>query len=462
MYETFQREKRRGIRLSTMQKLALMFLAVIFIGGFLLWLPFSNQNGHIAFIDALFTSTTSVCVTGLVTVTPVTQFTLFGKIIILLLIQIGGLGVIACSTIFFILIGKKITVRERVVIQETYNLDTLTGMVFLIIRIIKLTFIIEGIGAVFFAIQFIPEYGIVGIWYAIFHSVSAFCNAGIDILGDNSFIDYVNNPLINLTTMALIVAGGLGFTVWFDVFHNIRNLFNRKSGKRHFFRRLTFHSKIVITMTAVLLIGGTWAFLLLEWNNFNTIGGRPVWEKVMISAFQSVTTRTAGFATVNQSALKPESAFISCLLMFIGGSPAGTAGGVKTTTVAMLILTCFTVLKGCKDTEAFGRKIPDENIKTGICIIIVSFTSMLLGIVFLNMGENLNFLDTMFEVNSALGTVGLTRNITPVLSTMGKIVDMMLMYIGRIGPITLALAFGFKRGSTDALRELPTKRIMVG
>lgn len=462
MYETFQSEKRRGIRLSTMQKLALMFLAVIFIGGFLLWLPFSNQSGHIEFIDALFTSTSAVCVTGLMTVTPAVQFTLFGKIILLVLIQIGGLGVIACSTMFFILIGKKITVRERVVIQETYNLDTLTGMVNLVLRIIKLTLIIEGIGAIFFAFQFIPEYGAMGIWYAIFHAISAFCNAGIDILGESSFINYATNPLMNLTTMTLIITGGLGFTVWFDVFANIRNLFQRKSGKRHFFRRLTLHSKIVLTMTAILLIAGTWGFLLLEGQNADTLGGRPLWEKVMMSAFQSVTTRTAGFATVDQSALKPESAFISCLLMFIGGSPAGTAGGVKTTTVAMLLLTCLTVLKGSSDTEAFGRKIPDENVKTGICIIIVSFTSMLLGIIFLNIGENLDFLDSVFEVNSALGTVGLTRNITPMLTDMGKIVDMMLMYIGRIGPITMALAFGFKHSSTNKLRELPAKRIMVG
>ncbi|MEG0109412.1 MAG: potassium transporter TrkG, partial [Lachnospiraceae bacterium] len=237
-----------------MQQLALGFFGVIFIGGVLLWLPVSNVGGKIPFVDALFTSTSAVCVTGLMTIVPATQFTIFGKAILLMLIQIGGLGVIACTTTFFIIIGKKITVRERVVIQETYNLDTLSGMVQLIIKILKGTFIVESIGAVFFSLKFIPEFGIVkGVAFSIFHAVSAFCNAGIDILGSSSFMEYATNPIVNLTTMGLIILGGIGFTVWFDIIKVIYQDSRNKNPHKAVFKRLMLHSKLVITMTTILI-----------------------------------------------------------------------------------------------------------------------------------------------------------------------------------------------------------------
>ncbi|MGO5052875.1 TrkH family potassium uptake protein [Lachnospiraceae bacterium LCP25S3_G4] len=446
-----------------MQQLAVGFLGTIFIGGVLLWLPISNVDGSIPFVDALFTSTSAVCVTGLMTIVPAVQFTIFGKVVLLLLIQVGGLGVIACTTAFFIMIGKKITVRERIVIQETYNLDTLAGMVQLIIKILKGTFLVEGIGALFFSFQFIPEYGFIkGIVYSIFHAISAFCNAGIDILGATSFMEYTTNPIVNFTTMALIIMGGIGFTVWFDVIGVFRRDRRIQNPHKLVFGRLTLHSKMVIVVTVVLLVGGTIAFLIAEWNNPETFGGLSIPQKIMASAFQSTTTRTAGFATVSQSALKDESAFITCLLMFIGGSPAGTAGGVKTSTVALLILTCLTVLRGGHDTECFGRRIPTANIRTGISIIIVSFTAMLLGTIFMTSLEDVSFLSVIFETNSALGTVGLSQDLTPTLGTPSKFIDMALMYIGRIGPITMALAFGYRKNPKDTYRELPTKRIMVG
>ena len=330
--------KEKSVRLSTMQMLAAGFLLVIVIGGILLWLPVCNQE-PIAFTDALFTSTSAVCVTGLMTVVPATQFTLLGKVVLLVLIQIGGLGVVAVSTFFLVVIGRKITVKERVMIQETYNMESLSGMVKWILRILKGTFVVEGIGAIFFAFQFIPEYGFLkGIWYSVFHSISAFCNAGIDILGADSFAAYARNSLINLTTMILIVAGGIGYTVWFDITDNIRNFRKKGERRRGMFKILTLNSKVALTMTAILIVTGTVSFLFLEFSNPDTLGEFSFGDKVMGAAFQSVTTRTAGFFTVPQGDLREESVFISCLLMFIGGSPAGTAGGVKTTTIAMYSL----------------------------------------------------------------------------------------------------------------------------
>ncbi len=462
MYESLIEKQRKALRLSTMQMLVVGFLLVILVGAFLLWLPISNASGDITFIDALFTSTSAVCVTGLMTVVPAAQFTVFGKVVLLILIQIGGLGVIACATVFFIIIGKKITVKERVIIQETYNLETLSGLVSMIINILKMTILVEVIGAIFFAFQFVPEFGLKGIGYAIFHSISAFCNAGIDLIGADGFLPYVHNPIVNFTTIGLIVVGGLGFPVWFDLWQNTKLLRKKKLEPRKFFRRLQLHSQIAIMVTAVLLIAGTVLYLLLEWSNPATLGTMSTPHKLMASFFQSVTTRTAGFSTINQGDLLDQTAFMTCIFMFIGGSPAGTAGGVKTTTVFMLLLTCRSVIRGSRDTECFGRRITEENIKTGISIIIFSFITLTVGIMLLSTVEQLDFLDIVYEASSALGTVGLTRGVTGELDTLGKIVDIILMYMGRLGPITIALAFGSRRNASSGLRTLPTKRIIVG
>lgn len=454
--------KEKSVRLSTMQMLAAGFLLVIVIGGILLWLPVCNQE-PIAFTDALFTSTSAVCVTGLMTVVPATQFTLLGKVVLLVLIQIGGLGVVAVSTFFLVVIGRKITVKERVMIQETYNMESLSGMVKWILRILKGTFVVEGIGAIFFAFQFIPEYGFLkGIWYSVFHSISAFCNAGIDILGADSFAAYARNPLINLTTMILIVAGGIGYTVWFDITDNIRNFRKKGERRRGMFKILTLNSKVALTMTAILIVTGTVSFLFLEFSNPDTLGEFSFGDKVMGAAFQSVTTRTAGFFTAPQGDLREESVFISCLLMFIGGSPAGTAGGVKTTTIAMLFLTAVTVVKGNKDTECFGRRIPEENIRTGISVMLMSFTILMIGTIAVSVIESAGFLDILFETTSAIGTVGLSTGLTPALHTASKFVIMILMYAGRIGPVTMALAFGLKKNPMSQVRQLPAKRLMIG
>ena len=453
----------RKVRLSTMQIIALGFFGVIFLGGLILWLPVCNQK-PIAFIDALFTSVTSVCVTGLVTVVPAEQFTLLGKVVVLILIQIGGLGVIACTAAFFLLLRKRITMKGRIMIQQAYGLDTLSGMVRFVIRILKGTFFVEGIGAVLFAIKFVPEFGAArGIWYGVFHSVSAFCNAGIDIIGNDSFIRYVDSPLVNFTTMFLIVMGGLGFPVWYDVITTVRQEGAKKVPRRRFLTRLGLQSKIVLTMTAFLILAGALGFFVLEFNNPDTIGSLSVPEKAMASAFQSVTTRTAGYASVPQSGLTDSSKMLGCILMFIGGSPAGTAGGIKTTTAAMLLLTAASVLRGTRDTECFGRKLENGVVRSGITIMLLTFLFWLAGVTALSVFEpGKDFIDLMYEASSAIGTVGLTADLTPQLTAASHVVLMSMMYVGRIGPVTMALVFAGKADKSAQFRELPEKKIMLG
>lgn len=446
-------------KLSTMQTLAIGFLGVILLGGILLYLPVSNQQ-PISFLDALFTSTTAVCVTGLVTVVPATQFTLFGKIILLILIQIGGLGIIACMIGFFIILKKRISIRERILIQETYNMTGLTGMIAFVLKILKGTFVAEGIGAILYSFQFVPEYGLEkGIVYSVFHSVSAFCNAGIDILGNDSFMRYTSNPIINITTMLLIVMGGLGFIVWYDVY----DTYKKVSDKRRFWAKLSLHSKLVLVMTSGMIVLGTLFVLILEFHNPDTIGNLPIGEKIMASMFHSVSTRTAGFATVSQVDLRAGTKFLSSIWMFIGGSPCGTAGGVKTTTIAMLLLTCVNVMYGKKDTECFGRKVPDENFRTGFSVVLMGYLFLMSGMVGLTVLEpEIDFLDLMYEGVSAIATVGLTADVTGRLGDLSKIVIMCMMYIGRLGPVTVALIFGTKKNRRERARQLAEQRIMVG
>lgn len=456
-------EKLKKIRLTTTQLLATGFLGIILLGGILLWLPISNTR-PISLIDALFTAVTSVCVTGLVTVTPAVQFTLFGKIVLLILIQIGGLGIIACVTAFFIIMKRRISLKERVVILEAYSMESLSGMVAMILRILKGTICLEGIGALLYSFRFVPEFGVVkGMGYSVFHAVSAFCNAGIDILGDSSFIPYADSVVVNFTTILLVVLSGLGFTVWQDLGQNLKKVWKKELELRRLFKKLRLHSKIVLIMTSVLIVSGTLAFLLLEYNNPGTIGDMSFGEKLMSSLFHSVSTRTAGFATVPQGELTQGTMFTTCILMFIGGSPGGTAGGVKTTTIAMLILCCVSVLQNKKDVECFGRRIQADNIRTGICVVILAFVSLLAGTTLLTIFEgDVDFIRIMYETTSAIGTVGLSADLTSQLCTASKFVIMVLMYIGRLGPITFALAFGTGRKSKNHIRQLPVQGILIG
>ena len=303
-----------------------------------------------------------------------------------------------------------------------------------------------------------------GICYSIFHAVSAFCNAGIDILGANSFADYAGNPLINITTMLLIMLSGIGFSVWHDVITNGKRIYRHEVPKKWWFTRLRLHSKLAIVTTLILLAIGTIATFLLEYHNPETMGDFSFGKKVMASMFQSVTTRTAGFFTVSQSGLTQESKLLDCILMFIGGSPGGTAGGVKTTTIAMLVMACITFVRGGKDTECFGRKITMENFRTGFAVAMLAFLVFITGTVTVLIIEpaSVPLINVMYETASAIGTVGLTADLTPSLARGSQAVIMVLMYVGRIGPLTLALVFAGKPNYRDKIRELPNERIMVG
>lgn len=428
MFKLFKRLE--NIKMNPPRILALGFSTFILLGAILLNLPISSQNGEsIGFINALFTSASAVCVTGLVVVNTAYHWTLFGQIVIIVLIQVGGLGFMTMATIGALIIGKKITLRERLVIKEQLNSETMSGLVRLTKYVILSTFLIEAIGALLFSIRFIPLYGLTkGIWFSVFHAISAFCNAGFDILGD-SVAPFVGDYIINLTICMLIILGGLGFTVYIDITKN------RK------FSRFSLHTKIVLLMSATLLILGTVVFYILESNNPLTLGKLSFSEKILASFFQSTVPRTAGFYSVNFAALHDTSVFLIIILMFIGGSPGSTAGGIKTTTFSSLVLATISVIRGDRDVVAFKKRISYDVINKSIAIIMVGLIFLATVSFSLTITEDAEFLDLLFETTSALATVGLTTGVTPNLTDFGKIILALTMYAGRVGPLTLAYAF---------------------
>ncbi len=453
---------RKLFKFSTTRIIAFGFLSAILLGSLLLMLPISSRGGEVtAFPDALFTATTSICVTGLTTVVTADHWSLFGHVVILILIQFGGLGIVTFTTTLFLILGKRIKLSDRMVIQDAYNLDTLSGIVRLTKKIIKGTLIVEGIGTLSFAFQFIPQFGVIrGLWYSVFHSISAFCNAGIDLIGPDSFGPYRDNVLINVTTMALIILGGLGFPVWWDILHLIKSAVKKEIKLHTIFRRLSIHTKIVLSFTLILILGGAFLTMLIEYNNPNTLGTLSFGEKIMASTFQSVTTRTAGYFTIPQQYFETSSSFIYIIMMFIGGSPSGAAGGVKTVTIAVLFVSTLSVIKGKKNVNIFRRTINEQYVKKGLAVVVVSFMVLCVMTVILAAVENSDFLDTLYETTSAIGTVGLSRNFTTTLSIVGKFIIIATMYLGRIGPITMALAFNVKKHEGEI--SLPEGKILVG
>ena len=442
--------------LSSAQVVLIGFLAIILAGSVLLCLPISSADGKVvSYVDALFTATTATCVTGLVTVPTVSTWSIFGQVIILLLIQIGGLGVITIAASIMMMLGKRIGIGNRILIQDSFNLNSLSGIVKFIKKVIIGTLIIEGIGALLYMTVFVPDFGIKGIWISVFNSVSAFCNAGIDIISENSLCDYALNPVINLTTSFLIISGGIGFVVWWDVIEIIKNK------KRRHLRFLSLHSKIAISATAVLIVVGTILFFIFEYNNPLTMQSYSLIEKVEASFFQSVTTRTAGFATIPQENFTNASSIVSLLLMFIGGSPVGTAGGIKTVTFVILLATAASVIKNKRTIDVFNRQISEKSIKKAIAVFATSFSVMTLSTILLSAASNADFLDMLYETVSATATVGLTRNFTASLNTVGKIIIIATMYFGRVGPISLAVAFKMRKSSENII-ENPIEKISVG
>lgn len=457
-----KKRKKRAWKCSSTQLILLGFLGAILAGTLLLCLPFATKSGEPAsFIDALFTATTSVCVTGLVVVETAGYWSLFGQIVILLLIQCGGLGIISFTTAALLVLRRKVTLRDRILVEEAFNLNSLSGLLRFVKKVFAGTFLIEGIGAVLSAFTFVPLYGPVGIWYSVFHAVSAFCNAGLDVLGADSLIPFRYDVLFNITTMLLIIAGGLGFPVWWDLLKSAKQMLTKKRNVRNSVRMLSLHSKLVLSVTFGLIAVGTVVIYLLEKDNPATLGGETVSHGLLMSVFQSVTLRTAGFCTIPQQNLTDAGAFFSMLWMFVGGSPIGTAGGVKTTTIAVLILSAWCLVRGRQETAVFGRTLSQDTIRKALGVVMISVMVIVTAIFALLVMEKGSLLDMSYEVISATATVGLSRNVTAQLDSIGKLIITICMYLGRIGPISLAIALGRKKANKGNY-SYPTEELPVG
>lgn len=452
-------KKRIHFKLSTTQTVLLSFFVAIMIGSILLALPVCSVDGEaISYIDALFTATTSVCVTGLVTVPTVSTWSVFGQLVILLLIQIGGLGVITIMSGLMISLHRKIGIGDRILIQDAFNLNTLSGLVKFIKKVLVGTFVVEGIGALLYMTVFVPEYGVKGVWISVFNSISAFCNAGIDIISEDSLCAYALDPMIHITTCLLIILGGIGYVVWWDF---IRVMKKVKQQKWKCLNGLTLHSKITLSVTGFLIVMGTLLFFAFEYHNPLTIAKYSFTDKLQAAFFQSVTTRTAGFATIPQQNLTNASAIVSLLLMFIGGSPVGTAGGIKTVTIAVLIASAFATLANKEDVVLFHRTISKQTISKAAAVVSISFMVMFTSTVLLAAVTDAGALDIVYETVSATATVGLTRNLTPALNLWGKLIIIITMYLGRVGPISLLIAFNTKKDKKNVIKN-PTEEISVG
>ncbi len=451
--------KKRTISFSTTHYILFSFLVAILLGSLLLSLPISSATGKaVPYIDALFTATTSTCVTGLVTLPTFSAWSFFGQVVILLLIQVGGLGIITIMSGFMIMLRKKMDTSDRLLIQDAFNLNTMSGLSNFIKKILLGTFIIEGIGALLYMLVFVPDFGARGVWISVFNSVSAFCNAGLDIIGENSLCDYATNPLINAVTCALIILGGIGFIVWWDVLSVIKS---RNAKNKKIFRHLSLHTKIVLVATLFLILGGGLLIFIFEYSNPSTIGGLSLFDKIQTSLFQSITTRTAGFATIPQENLSNPSAFLCLILMFIGGSPVGTAGGVKTVTIAVLLCSAFSTVRNKNSATMFNRTIPSEAIRKAVAVCTTFVLILLLSTILLSLTSSAPAIDIIYETVSASATVGLSRNLTSSFNTLSKIIITITMYLGRIGPISLAVAFG-SRSQTQNVISDPTENITIG
>lgn len=446
----------KKLKITPTQLIAAGFIIMIFVGALLLNLPVASRNGQpVGFINAIFTATSAVCVTGLVVVDTGTHWTVFGQVVIILLIQVGALGFMTMSTLLALLLGRRITLKERLIMQEALNQFNLEGLVKLTKNIIIVTFGIEVIGAILFSFVFIPDYGLKkGIALSIFHSISGFCNAGFDLIGDfRSFTPYVSNFIININAIFLIIIGGLGFSVWMDIY---------KAAKERSLRNVTLHSKVVMLSTIILIMTGAIFIFVLEMNNPNTLKKLPIAGKVLASFFHSVVPRTAGFNTLDMVALTTPVKFMTLILMFIGGSPGSTAGGIKTTTAAILFLTVVSVVKGKEDTEVFERHLPKYLVYRAMSVTFISLGLVIFVTMLLSITEKADFMTLFFEAISAFGTVGLSQNYSTSLSIIGKIIISVTMFVGRVGPLTIVLALARRASRNSGNVKYPEDRIMVG
>lgn len=432
--------------------IAFGFLAVILMGTLLLSLPIAARSGdRTPLIDCFFTATSATCVTGLTVLDTYMHWSSFGHVIILGLIQIGGLGFMTIITMFSIFTRKHISLYERRLLMQSAGTIRLSGIITMIKRVVIGTFCVEGIGAVFLSLRFCPKLGFAkGLWYAIFHSVSAFCNAGFDLMGrfnEVSLTGYYNDPLVCITLMVLIVIGGLGFLVWSDVIKC-----------RFVFKKMELHSKLVLTVTALLVFGGAAVLFMTEKNG--AFKGMTTGEQVLSAFFQSITLRTAGFFTVDQSKLSDSGCILSIILMFIGGSPGSTAGGVKTTTIAVFLLSLLCVARNNDDVVVFKRKINQKFVVQSAAIIGIHIIIASIAVFFICYMETENMRDIIYESISAISTVGISTGITPDFTIVSKLFIAGLMYTGRIGGMTIVLAIA--ENSHKVKLERPEEKILIG
>lgn len=428
--------------------IASSFLLVILTGGILLSLPASSAKGiSTNFLDAYFTSNSATCVTGLVTLDTGVHFSIFGLIVIMALMQIGGLGYMTFSTFLVLVFRHRLFISQKLVVQEALNIYSTKDVISILRKIFGIVFIVEGVGAAILFLRWLPDFGPKkALLWSVFHSISAFNNAGFSLPPNfASLMPYVTDWTINLTITSLIIIGGIGFFVIADIIQR---------------RRPSLHTRVVIITTLCLIIGGAFLFLLLEYQNPQTIGSMRLDHKVLASYFQAVTPRTAGFNTVAMGKLVPATALFTMFLMFIGASPGGTGGGIKTTTFSLILLTIRATLQGYKNTIVFNRKVPAETIRRAFTITFLALAVLAVSIFFLYSTERFSLKELSFEVFSAFGTVGLSMGITPGLSSLGKIIIIAVMFLGRVGPLTLLLALSMEQKEPKI--EPPKEGISIG
>ena len=439
---------------SSIRVIALGYAAIVLLGTVLLALPFSSvRQGSAGIPDALFTAISASCVTGLVVQNTATAWTPFGQAVILVLIQTGGLGFMTIATGFSMLLRRRLGLRERQIMQESINVDNIGKIASLTKMILRGTALCEGCGAVLLALRFVPRYGWkYGIWFSVFHSISAFCNAGFDLLGAQtpycSFVRYADDALVMLTLCVLIVVGGLGFIVWEDLMrHRLR------------FSRYSLHTKLVLTVSAFLTFGGALLFLLFERNATNADVGMK--QALLASLFDAVTPRTAGFNSVDTASLSNAGKFLTILLMYVGGSPGSTAGGIKTTTVAVIAISTFNGIRRRESKGVFGRRLETDALSKAISVAFTNLTLALVGmLVIFALQPALHFSDVVFEVMSAIGTVGMSTGITRDLLPASRLIIAFLMFCGRVGSVSFALALLEKRARPAVMN--PREKITLG
>lgn len=452
----FQSKKAyRKATISPTKLIALIFAIIIAVGTVLLLLPISSRSGKsVGFRPALFTSTSATCVTGLVAGDTYTMWSGFGQAVIITLIEIGGLGFMSAASLVIFALRRKIGLRQRMVMAQALSVNEMEGVVRLQKWVIFGSLIIQTTGAAILFLRFLPTYGwqIAAKW-GVFHSVSAFCNAGFDILGQfapNASMLYFNNdPVVLITLMALIVVGGLGFFVWEEV-ATVRR-----------FKKFSVYTKLVLITTGVLLVGGAFLFGVLEWNNPQTLGNMPTGQKILNACFQSVTVRTAGFASVDQALLTEGGKAISIMLMLVGGSSGSTAGGIKTITILVLVLFVIARARGRNRVSVFKRTIPNDKVMDAMTIVSIVTALCIVGAIFVCITSNVSMIDSLFETSSALATVGLTAGVTSSLSVAAQYLIIVFMYFGRVGVLTISLGFLMRNKAEDRFRYAETN-LLIG